>query len=535
MKFKKLITLLSTTVVAGLFLLGCSSNSETENSGTPQNLENVEMLHSESNGVYYEIFVRAFADSDGDGLGDLNGIISKLDYLEELGIEGIWLMPINPSPSYHGYDVTDYRSVNEQYGTTDDMKALIKEAHERDIKILMDLVVNHTSRSHPWFEKAMEGDPKYEDYFVWASEDTNTSARGEWNQSVWHRARNGNYYEAVFWDGMPDLNFENPEVRNEIHDIGRFWLEEVGVDGFRLDAAKHIYSSTSSEIDEENDHKWWREFRDEMEKAKSDVILLGEVWDAPTVAGPYLEDGLTSTFNFDLAGKILQSASSEKDAGLASYLTKIRDYFSNVSGGEFTDSTFITNHDMNRVMSELNGNINQGKMAASLLLTLPGRPFIYYGEETGLYGEKPDEEIREPFLWKRDENATEQTSWRKLKHNKDFETLSVEAQLEDENSMLNHYKRMIHLRRSSKVLMEGEIDSSLTKEKGIASFKRILDDESMLVLHNLSGDEMNFELAEKESDYTEIYYKTKQEIEVTNNEGTILVKLPPYSSVFLTN
>ncbi|MGM0878365.1 MAG: alpha-amylase family glycosyl hydrolase [Bacillota bacterium] len=517
----------TTFLAASLLISGCANES------TSLDIENAKLLSSESHGVYYEIFVRSYADSDGNGIGDLKGAAGKLDYLKDLGIEGIWLMPIIPSPSYHGYDVTNYRDINPEYGTLDEMKAFVKEAHERGINVIIDLVVNHTSQDHAWFQKALTGDPKYKDYYVWATEDRNISATGEWGQKVWHEVGDNKYYEGVFWEGMPDLNFENPDVRNEMIDIGKFWLEKVGVDGFRLDAAKHIYSETSSEIDEENDQKWWREFRAEMEKVNSNVVLVGEVWDSATVVAPYLNDGLTSAFNFDLAGQILESVRSERDAGIVSSLTRIRDYFNNVSNGKYIDSTFITNHDMNRVMSELNGNIDQGKMAASLLLTLPGNPFIYYGEETGLFGTKPDEEIREPFLWTRDKNAAEQTKWEPLKHNQDFAILSVEAQLEDENSLLNHYKNMIHVRRSAKVLIEGEIKTSLTQEDGVLSFKRTADDSSMLVIHNLSGEEKEFTLSEIESEYSEVYYKTKQEAEVDKDGDKVQIKLPSYSSIIL--
>lgn len=517
----------TTFLAASLLISGCANETSS------LDIENAKLLSSESHGVFYEIFVRSYADSDGDGIGDLKGATAKLDYLKDLGIEGIWLMPINPSPSYHGYDVTNYRDINPEYGTLEEMKTFVKEAHERGITVIIDLVINHTSQDHAWFKKALAGDLQYKDYYVWSHEDTNISARGEWGQEVWHKAGDNEYYEGVFWEGMPDLNFDNPDVRNEMIDIGKFWLGEIGVDGFRLDAAKHIYSKESSEIDEENDHKWWREFRAEMEKVKPNVVLVGEVWDSATVVAPYLNDGLTSAFNFDLSSHILESVRSESDTGIVSSLTRIRDYFNNVSNGKYIDSTFITNHDMNRVMSELNGNIDQGKMAASLLLTLPGNPFIYYGEETGLFGTKPDEEIREPFLWTRDENAAEQTKWEPLKHNQDFETRSVEAQLEDRNSLLNHYKNMIHVRRSDKVLIEGEIKTSLTQEEGVLIFKRTADESSMLVIHNLSGEEKEFTLSEKESEYTEVYYKTNHKAKAGKDGEKVQIKLPSYSSIIL--
>ena len=264
---------------------------------------------------------------------------------------------------------------------------------------------------------------------------------------------------------MPDLNFENPSVRKEIIEIGAFWLEEIGVDGFRLDAAKHIFSPTSAQSPEEKNHQWWQEFRAEMEKVKQDVILVGEVWDTATVVAPYLNNGLTSAFNFDLSEKILETVKSGRDAGIVSSLSRTREYFQKVSDNQYIDSTFITNHDMPRVMSELKGNIDQAKMAAALLLTLPGNPYIYYGEETGLLGPKPDEEIREPFIWKNSQDAPEQTKWEPIKHNRDFDQKSLEAQMNNEDSMFNHYKQLIHVRRSNKILIEGEIESSTKRTR----------------------------------------------------------------------
>src|SRR5690349_6195410 len=164
--------------------------------------------------VFYEIFVRSFQDSNGDGIGDFNGITQKLDYLQKLGIKGIWLMPIFPSPSYHGYDVTDYYSVNPDYGSMDDFKNLLREAHKRGIRVIIDLVINHTSSQNPWFQKSVQNDPQYKDWYVWS--DSDPGGVGPWGETVWYKAENGKYYYAVFWDQMPDLNFKNQAVQQEV-------------------------------------------------------------------------------------------------------------------------------------------------------------------------------------------------------------------------------------------------------------------------------------------------------------------------------
>ncbi|WP_062109314.1 alpha-amylase family glycosyl hydrolase [Bacillus niameyensis] len=512
-----------------MFILISLTSCAPKNSVTKER----ELLNIESHGVYYEIFIRSFADSNADGIGDLKGAMEKLDYLKDLGIEGVWLMPINPSPSYHGYDVTDYKDIHSDYGNLEDMKLFIEKAHEKDMKVIIDFVVNHTSNEHPWFKKALTNDPKYKDYYVWSNENTNLSELGEWGQKVWHDAK-GEKYEGVFWDGMPDLNFDNQDVRKEIIEIGKFWLDEMKVDGFRLDAAKHIFSPSSSENPEEENHQWWKEFRSAMTEVNSDVILVGEVWDTATVVGPYLDEGLTSAFNFDLSEKILESVKAESDAGIVSSLKRTRDYFKKISNGHYIDSTFITNHDMPRVMTEVKGNEDQAKMAASLLLTLPGNPFIYYGEETGLDGSKPDEEIREPFIWSEDNNVAEQTSWRVIKHNKDFSKKSVEAQLQDPNSILNHYRQLIHARRSHPALIAGEIENALTKHSGMVIFKRDDSEQPVLVIHNLANKEQSLDLHEKEANFSEIFFKTSDLTEIEKMSNTLSITLPAYSTIILS-
>ncbi|MBP1913189.1 glycosidase [Lederbergia galactosidilyticus] len=517
---------LFTVIFTVIFMSGC-----TEKEKTTFQQEKKEWLNIKPYGIYYEIFVRSFADSNSDGIGDLKGATEKLDYLADLGIEGIWLMPVQPSPSYHGYDVTDYIDIHPDYGSLADMKQFVAQAHKRDINVIIDLVINHTSNQHPWFQKALTGDAKYRDYYVWADENTNLLEKGEWGQQVWHGAEEK--YEGIFWDGMPDLNFDSPAVRKEIKEIATFWLEEIGVDGFRLDAAKHIYSPSDSDQAEEKNHEWWREFRQELEQINPEVVLVGEVWDNATVVAPYLDGGLTSAFNFDLAEKILESVQAEKDVGIVSSLVRTREFFREISAGEYIDSTFITNHDMPRVMTEVKGNQDQAKMAASLLLTLPGNPFIYYGEETGLEGSKPDEEIREPFIWSNEQDVPEQTSWRALKHNKDFEKKAVEAQIEDPNSMYNHYRNMIQARRTEPALISGEIERAFTKQAGLVVFKRSTEKDSVLVLHNLTKENQSFSLHEKENGFSSLFYQSDDQVEIKKGRKTVKIMLPPYSTIIL--
>jgi len=507
------LTLLS----SALLLTGC-----TDKPYLPSKLDYNKMglEKSDRNRVFYEIFVRSFSDSNGDGIGDIQGMTAKLDYLKDLGIEGIWLMPINPSPSYHGYDVTDYQNINKDYGTLDDFKTFVKEAHKRDMKVVIDFVVNHTSKEHPWFQKALDGDTAYRGYYNWATKKTDTTKLGDWNQNVWHGSGE-DIYEGIFWDGMPDLNFENQKVRSEIINAGSFWLREMDVDGFRLDAAKHIYSDS-----EEKDHKWWKDFRSEMEKVKPDVFLVGEVWDNPSVVTPYFKNGLDSTFNFDLSEKLITSVQDESDAGIVSSLFDIRETY-RLANKDYTDSIFITNHDMDRIMSQVSANKNHAKMAASLLLTLPGSPFIYYGEELGMEGVKPDENIREPFPWS--ESSSYNTGWMEPFYNIPGRNNTAKAQMKDESSLYHHYKTLIHVRRTSDALINGEIIDPDIIDYDFISFIRETKDESLLVIHNLTGKKKTIELNEKTKEYKNLYYSLDEKNEL--NKGKI--KMEPYSTIIL--
>ncbi|RNA69435.1 alpha-amylase family glycosyl hydrolase [Alteribacter keqinensis] len=518
-------------ITALALLLACEQNEdaggseEEEDYYTPEVLQNDEqsgLITHFPETVFYEIFPRAFYDTTGDGIGDIRGMIEKLDYLDEMGVEGLWLMPIHPSPTYHGYDVLDYYGINPDYGTMEDFREFVEQAQARDIKVLADYVVNHTSVEHPWFTDAVSSeDSEYRDWYIWADEDTRLSERGEWGQRLWH-GEAPNQYMSVFWEGMPDLNLDNPQVREKLIEIGTFWLDDVGVDGFRLDAAKHIFPGKH-----DKNLDWWAEFREAMEDVKEDVFLVGEVWDIPSVTAPYLENGLHSVFHFDLGEAMVQAARSERGSRLVSGLKRDLDRFDQFSD-EYVLSTFLTNHDMDRVMSELRGHPERARMAASLLLTLPGSPFIYYGEEIGMEGQKPDEHIREPMVWYEDRGQDGMTSWIEPRHDQDEKVLSVEEQLNDPDSLLRHYQTMIHLRRTTPALLYGEIEEAYTDEQSIVTFYREADDELVLVFHNLGDEEATTGLPEE----GELSWHFRQSDDQTISNGSLT--LPPYSTAVLT-
>lgn len=485
-------------------------------------------------GVKYEIFVQSFADGNGDGIGDLKGLTEKLDYVQELGVNGIWLMPTMPSPSYHKYDVTDYKGVHPDYGTLDDFRVMVAEAHRRNIKIVIDLVLNHTSKQHPWFLSACEGkNSPYRDYYVWANKDSiadqiskKTVTLDSDNITQWHAA-NGDtvaeHYYGFFSRHMPDLNFDNPKVRNEFVAIAQFWLNEIGVDGFRFDAARHIYPDDRAA----DSHAFWKWYRTELEKIKPDVYLIGEVFsvDRDEVA-PYTS-GLPSLFNFEMGNNITNVIMNGKDTLgiMASFQEQLR-YFHSVSP-DFLDSPILTNHDQNRIGSELGGNLDKAKLAASMLLTLPGAPYLYYGEELGMLGVKPDEFIREPFPWG---DGKYTTTWMAPRYTTPETVPSVYQQLEVEHSVLSHYKRLMAYRNSSTVLTKGNA-SPITTElpSEVVGLKRDFEGDTLIVFHNISDVEVTLKLKSDFKDFNKVSFSTHSSSVL--NDGSLT--LAAYSTVVL--
>ncbi len=488
-------------------------------------------------GVYYEVFVHSFCDSNQDGIGDINGLMTKLDYIQDLGVNGIWLMPIMPSPSYHKYDVTDYKGIHPDYGTKEDFQHFVNEAHNRNLKVIIDLIVNHVSAKHPWFVQATENrEGPYRDYFIWADKDSikDEIAKKEItldsdNITQWHPV-NGDekdeHYYGFFNSDMPDLNFDNLAVRNEFVEIGKYWLEEMKVDGFRLDAAKHIYPDDRAE----DNHAFWIWFRSEMEKIKRDVYMVGEVWSPAKEVAPYLK-GIPALFNFDLGVAIIKAVNAEKDTtSLVKTYKKIVDYYQGITP-EYIDATFLTNHDQNRILSELDGDINKLKIATAILMTLPGTPYIYYGEEIGMLGIKPDEHIREPFLWDVEGANPKQTSWIKPKYSTDQTVTPLSIQQQDEESIYNYYKNLIRIRNSSRALSYGALKFTTLNKKEIISFMRTFEDESLLVIHNISNKKMTFNLPDINGDKIKIHYKSNQNTSVVNGDCS----LPAHSTLILNS
>jgi glycosidase len=485
--------------------------------------------------VFYEIFVRSFRDSNGDGIGDFNGITEKLDYLQSLGIKGLWLMPINPSPSYHGYDVTDYYAVNPDYGTLDDFKHLLEEAHKRNIKIIIDLVLNHTSSQHPWFQAALKQDSKYHDWYKWSDTDPGTS--GPWGQQTWYKASNGQYYYAIFWDQMPDLNYDNPVVQAEAKKMASFWLKDVGIDGFRLDAVRYLAEDRQL-ADSTSNHTFLAEWGKYYRSIAPQAFTVGEAWTDNANVKKYTDTDteLTSAFNFDLSAAILKSLNNGNNSSVRFLLqTTIRDF------PQQDNSNFLTNHDMPRVMNQFGKDKeDKAKVAAGILLTAPGIPFIYYGEEIGMSGAKPDELIRTPMQWTGEQGAgfTLGRPWEAV--NSDFTTINVAAQTGDNNSLLEHYRKLIQLRNAHSALQFGKTYVAESSSTKLLAYLRLDKDEVLLIVINL-GDKpvTNYQLELGRGPLSGAYAATSllddstlSVLQANANGGfdayTPLTEIPPY-------
>lgn len=443
-------------------------------------------------GVFAEIFVRAYQDTNGDGKGDLKGVVQRLDYLKSLGVTGIWLMPIFQSKIRdHGYDVINYRDIEKHYGTLEDFDLLIAEAHKRGIGVIVDYVMNHSSASHPLFESARDSRTSpWRDWFVWS--DTKPEGWSTFSGDPWRQDNTGWYY-GVFVDSMPDFNLRNPKVVDWHLDNLKFWLNR-GVDGFRFDAVGVLY---------ENDSIGWENQPENHALMHRVRQLLNEygnrymVCEGPSDPAAFgADDSCGSAFAFGLQKQIISSVKFGRVAPDINYLLK-KFPMRNMA-------TILANHDGFaglRLIHQFNGNEKEYRMAAATLLTLPGIPFIYYGEEIGL-GHSPDQnyedqEIRGPMSWTGDEKNAGFTTYRKpfrpvvdnvAKYN-------VEAEEKDPESLLNFYRRMIALRNSEPALSIGDyVPLEADKDRAVFAFQRTHEASTLLVLLNYSEKPKKFKM-----------------------------------------
>jgi len=426
------------------------------------------------NGPVYEIFVASYADGDGDRRGDLIGLREKLPYLASLHVDGLWLMPINPSPSYHKYDVTDYLAIDPAYGTMADFEELAESCRQIGISLILDLVINHSSNQHPWFLAACQSlkdglDSPYRDYYLF-------------NQSTGHPVPDlpGWYYQGNFGPHMPELNLDNPQVREEIKAIMSFWLQ-AGADGFRLDGTTHYYEDNMSK-----NVAFLRWLRQEAQAIKPDVYFVAEAWKPEvTILGMY-QSGIDSLFNFSFAGAtglLAEALRNQKGQSLAG---KVADWQTRVKqvNPQALDAPFLSNHDMGRSSGYLMYNQQKIKLAAALYLTLPGIPYLYYGEEIGMSGSGRDENKRLPMLWSNDESLNCLPPL-KIDQAQRLKT-GVDEQAQDPLSLLNFYRNILAIRGAHPLLKDALVEAVDLGDQALAAWRCKGESETLLVIHNLS-------------------------------------------------
>ena len=464
--------------------------------------------------VFYEVFVRSFADSNADGIGDFRGLTAKLDYLNDgdpktdsdLGVDALWLMPVFLSPSYHGYDTIDYETIEPGYGTGEDFDHFIAEAHRRGIKVILDLVVNHTSNQHPWFvDSASSPKSAHRNWYVWRGDDPGwTQPFGDSRGGpTWHRNdKDGQYFYGIFWSGMPDLNYDEPAVREEMKRIATHWLAK-GVDGFRLDATRHLFASGPGEQqnNQPQTHAYLKELAAAVRKAKPQAVMVGENWvDTEEQIAPYFGstaevaggDELPMNFDFPLSKEILDALNAGEAASLGARLEEVNEVYPR----GVIDTPFLTNHDQTRLATQLGNDSTKQRLAAAILLTLPGAPFLYYGEELGLQNGAggQDQFKRTPMPWDSNPSVgftTAPKPW--FDFAPGWRTTNVAAETGDLGSLLSHYRRLIRLRHSSPALMKGSLTvlSPTRSSTPVLAFLRETGGERVLVLHNMGTAEIH--------------------------------------------
>jgi len=418
--------------------------------------------------TWYQVFVYSFCDSDGDGIGDLNGVTERLDYIQSMGFDGIWLSPIHPSSTYHKYNVRDYYDIDPEYGTLNDFDALIEACDERGIVVILDLVINHTDLYHPWFTER----PEF--YNI---------ADGPGNGN-WEQLPGGRWYECQFWGEMPDLNLSNVELRAELEKICAFWLDR-GVYGFRLDAVKDYYGSTENNIDALS---WLCEA---VKRIKPGAYLVGEVWDTTNSLYQYYDSGVDSFFSFAFAGSsgviaklILQPASP-----IENYLQMTKEaYEAAVSRNpNATNAPFFTNHDMARAAGFLRRDANMIKTAWGLSLTQPGDAFVYYGEELGMSGSGKDENYRAPMFWTIDVQADGMTVGPPRMETVEHGFPPVIEQVGDPGSIYSYIRDAVGLRAKYPHIGRGTYTPlALAYSARVGAVSRVWQGSEIIVVYNVS-------------------------------------------------
>ncbi|WP_246841062.1 alpha-amylase family glycosyl hydrolase [Hahella sp. CCB-MM4] len=476
--------------------------------------------------VFMEIYVRGFKDSDGNGVGDFNGIIEKLDYLKELGIGGIWLMPMMKSQDNdHGYAVVDYRATEKDYGTLEDFKRLLDEAHKRGIGVIVDYVINHSAALNPLFKDSQHPLSDKRDWYIW-SEDKQFWPRWDY-ENTWHEGKHG-YYYGVFWSQMPDFNMKNPEVLEFHKNNLRFWMN-LGVDGFRFDAVGSLVENGNGAMfsQPEND-----QILQELQQTLGEFDNRYMVCEDPTGSLRVgKKESCGSAFYFGMHKELIASAT---------YGWPSRDLIGAVKRAPHNDmAIMLANHDSfagNRVIKQVGGDETSYKMAATLLLTLPGIPFVYYGEEIGMgHGEKAfgDHALRAPMSWNSDPDTAGFTTAKRMFRlpAENRATYNVEDELKDPESLLSFYRSLINARNNIPALQTGDFENIKQDAASLLTFLRKAEDAEALIMVNLGRKEATARYQSLDNKiWTPAFTHNVDAVNASNGE----MVMPPYSIAIFT-
>lgn len=499
----KKILILLTIFLMSASMFGCSSHQNSNDKKETNEVKMTEfpiaeMTNDGNARVFYQIFVGSFSDSNGDGIGDLRGIINRFDYLNDgddasgysLGVEGIWLTPIFKSPSYHKYDVANYYEIDPDFGTEEDLKELISLCHERNVKLILDLPINHTSTSNLWYVHFLnahkENNPDHEYYNFYTH--TQTPAAGR-TFSLLQGTKD--FVECNFSTDMPELNFDHEAVRKEVVNIAKYYLD-LGIDGFRFDAAKYVYFG-----EESKNVEFWTWYMKELKTIKQDIYTVAEVWDGDGVVVPYYESGL-NCFNFTMSQVNGRIAEAAKAGNVNTYVNYINSYLNSIhkKNPDGMLMSFISNHDMDRSAGYLTLASGQAKVAASLSILTPGSPYIYYGEEIGMKGSRgsanTDANRRLAMLWG-DEDTVKNpigTSYSSEQSNG-----TVQDHLSNPDSLYNHYKKLIAIRKAHPEIAYGVFTPLKTNTK-FSGFISTYKNSTVVVLHNTSQSSVEVDLTQ---------------------------------------
>lgn len=457
---------------------------------------------ADNNRVFYEIFVGSFSDSDGDGVGDLRGIINRMDYLNDglpasgksLGVEGLWLTPIFQSPSYHKYDVTDYYKIDPAFGTEKDLTELLETCHARNVKVILDLVLNHTGHLNKWFgsfvsahRKGDETDPYY-DFYTWRTAEVGDTA-GRTFQPI---TGTDHYYECNFSGDMPELNFDSEFVRETVLDVAKYYLD-LGVDGFRFDAAKYAYYG-----DHKKSEAFWDWYLGELRAYKPDIYTVAEVWDGDGITDLYYP--AVDCFNFTLSqtsGLISETAQAGNVNTYVSYVDAYLDKIEALREGA-AFHPFITNHDMDRAAGFLPVSSGRMQIAANLYILGPGSPFLYYGEELGMKGSRgsanTDANRRLAMLWG-DGDTVRNPTGATYDDAKQLEATAAD-QIKDETSLYSYYKRLIAIRAGNPEIARGTYEALKFDADKVGGFLSTWNGSTVCVLHNTTGRSITVDLSQ---------------------------------------